>query len=332
MTQENQPDSRHGYVFNIQRYSLHDGPGIRTLVFLKGCPLRCMWCSNPESQRVEPELAFNRRKCIGVKECGFCVKECPDGAIHEAEDGLVRIDREACGKCFRCVEACPAKALTLFGKLMSVDEVLHVVETDGIFYARSGGGLTLSGGEPLVQADFVVELLKEAKKRRIDTSMETCGLVDWKDLERACRHLDSILYDIKSMDPVKHKEFTGASNERVIENFLRLCEAFPDLPKRVRTPVVPGFNDTEEEIGAILDFIQGKPNVEYEPLAYHRLGQPKYEYLDREYPLGDVKLDQQKMKELERMANARMGVVVKEDEPRRRQAMLDAACGCCDCY
>ncbi|MCE5242158.1 MAG: glycyl-radical enzyme activating protein, partial [Desulfobacteraceae bacterium] len=142
MTQEKQPDSRHGYVFNIQRYSLHDGPGIRTLVFLKGCPLRCKWCSNPESQDRAQELAFNARKCIGAGECGYCVKACPEGAIREADNGLVHIDREKCTRCFQCVDACPSKALTLFGKLMSVDEVLEVVETDGIFYARSGGGLT----------------------------------------------------------------------------------------------------------------------------------------------------------------------------------------------
>ena len=300
-------------------------------LFLKGCPLRCQWCSNPESQQVGPELAFNRRKCIGVKECAYCIKECPEGAFRETEDGLVRIDRDACTECMRCADACPSKALTLFGKLMSVDEVLEVVEADGVFYARSGGGLTLSGGEPLAQADFVCELLKEAKKRRINTSMETCGLADWKDLEKAARHLDSILYDIKSVDPVKHREFVGASNERIIENFLRLCETFPDLPKRVRTPVVPGFNDTEEEIAAILDLIQDKPNVEYELLAYHRLGQPKYEYLDREYTLADVKLDGNRMKDLERMANARMGVVVKEDEPKRREVELDATCASCDC-
>ncbi len=303
---EKQVDSRRGCVFNIQRYSLHDGPGIRTLVFLKGCPLRCKWCCNPESQRIHPELAYNSGKCIGTKECGWCIEECPDRAVHENEDGTVRIDRDACQECLQCVEFCPSQAMSRFGKLMSVDEVLHAVEADGIFYARSGGGITLSGGEPLAQADFACELLLQARRRRINTSMETCGFVQWKDLERACRALDSILFDIKSMDLGKHIEFTGVSNELILENFRRLCATFPNLPKRVRTPVIPGFNDTEEDIRAIIAFIKDKPNVEYELLAYHRFGQPKYRYLDREYELSDITVDNSRMKVLKELVKASM--------------------------
>jgi len=306
LTQKKPSGDQHGYVFNIQRYSLHDGPGIRTLVFLKGCPLRCPWCSNPESQRLEPELAYNESKCIGFKECSHCVKECPNEAIREKEDGRAIIERGACDECFRCVDVCPSHAIRVFGKLMSVDEVLEVVEADSVFYARSGGGITLSGGEPLVQAAFACNLLQEAKRRRINTSMETCGLAEWKDLERACRNLDSILFDIKSMDPEKHRSFVGVSNERILENFDHLRECFPDLPKRVRTPVIPGFNDTEKDILAILEFIQNRPGVEFELLAYHRLGRPKYCYLGRDYLPGEVALNQQRMSALEEVVKTYM--------------------------
>jgi pyruvate formate lyase activating enzyme len=304
---ENRFASPSGFVFNIQRYSLHDGPGIRTLVFLKGCPLRCPWCSNPESQRLEPELAYNEGNCIGTKECAFCRDVCPSGAAKESGSGLVSIDRTLCDVCLQCADVCPSRALSVFGKLMNVNEVMQAVEADGDFYGRSGGGMTLSGGEPLAQAGLACELLKEARRRRINTSIETCGFAEWKDLEQACGYLDSILFDIKSMNPVKHKEFTGVSNERILENFQRLCERFPDLPKRVRTPIIPGFNDTEEDVEAIVDFIRGKPNVEYELLAYHRLGQPKYQYLGRQYTLVDIRVSDERMKALERVKRARMG-------------------------
>ena len=306
MTQEKPLDNRTGLVFNIQRYSLHDGPGIRTLVFLKGCPLRCRWCSNPESQQLEPELAYNEGKCIGSAECALCLKECPHGAVFEKESGKMGIDRAVCQACFHCVEVCPSLARKVFGERMSVEEVLSVVEADGIFYTRSGGGITLSGGEPLVQGGFAGELLGEARRRRLNTSMETCGFGNWQDLERVCRNLDSILFDIKCMDPVKHKTFVGVSNEIILANFRRLCASFPDLPKMVRTPVIPGFNDDEAEIRAIIDFIADCPKVDYELLAYHRLGQPKYCYLGRDYPLANVALSDERLKMLDEMAKERM--------------------------
>jgi len=299
-------DNQTGLIFNIQRYSLHDGPGIRTLVFLKGCPLRCRWCSNPESQKLEPELAYKEGKCIGSAECAQCLQECPHGAIIEKENGKMRVDRDLCQVCFRCVNVCPSLAMMVFGQRMSVDQVLSVAEADGIFYARSGGGITLSGGEPLVQAEFARKLLSEAQRRRLNTSMETSGFGDWQDLERVCRNLDSILFDIKCMDPAKHRAFVGVSNEIILENFRRLCKAFPALPKKVRTPMIPGFNDREDEIGAIIDFLSDCPNVEYELLAYHRLGQPKYCYLGRDYPLADVVLDEARLKALDQMVKERM--------------------------
>ena len=285
---DNDHDGR-GLVFNIQKFSVHDGAGIRTLIFLKGCPLACDWCSNPEGQSYSQELAYNADKCIGVSECDFCRRVCEPNAIRVRDDGKVDIDRTACTECGNCVEACPSRALELFGTYMSVDEVIKVVEEDSSFYARSGGGLTLSGGEPVSQAQFVVELLKAAAGRGIDTALETSGLCNWNDLEEICRHVNQVFYDIKSMDAEKHKRATGVDNRPILENFRRLRETFPDLPVIVRTPVVPGFNDSPDDIKAIADFLDRvAPSAEYELLAYHRFGEPKYHQLGKQYPLPDL--------------------------------------------
>lgn len=296
-------DNNYGYVFNIQHFSVHDGPGIRTLVFLKGCPLQCRWCSNPESQICHPELAYNKDRCIGPSECNMCVGACNQNIIKGKQDNKIDIDRERCNKCFKCVDACPSKALNVYGKMMSVGEVLDIVEKDTAFYSRSDGGLTVSGGEPLLQAGFAVELLKEARQRRVNTAIETSGYTHWANLKIACEYLNTILFDIKCMDSKKHKKFTGVANDVILENFRRLCQEYPNLRKLVRTPVIPGFNDSEEDIIAIIDFIKGKANVDYELLPYHRLGQPKYEYLGREYPMGDVKLDEEKVKALKELVS-----------------------------
>ncbi|AEG58762.1 (2S)-3-sulfopropanediol dehydratase activating enzyme [Desulforamulus ruminis] len=301
-----QDKNKYGIVFNIQRYSVHDGPGIRTIVFLKGCPLHCRWCANPESQSLQPELAYNDHKCIGIQECGYCLKACTTGAIREKDDKIV-IDREGCNHCGQCAEICPSRALNMYGKTMSVDEVLNLVEQDSSFYSRSGGGITLSGGEPLVQSEFAAALLKEAKKRRMNTAIETCGYADWDRLERVCEYTDTVLYDIKCIDRAKHKEYTGVDNEIILENFKRLCERFPDKSILVRTPVIPGFNDSEGDIGAIVEFIKGYPNVKYELLAYHRLGEPKYTYIGKDYTLkGMAPMQEERMAALKRLASEKM--------------------------
>ncbi len=299
--------STKGYVFNIQRYSVHDGPGIRIIVFLKGCLLSCKWCSNPESQDFSPELAYKEQKCITVAECGWCKKECPANAIEDASDGKIKINRERCIKCFKCVEACPAGALNSFGKEMTVKQVMDEVEADSIFYSRSGGGLTLSGGEPLMQGEFVHAVIAEAKKRRIDATIETCGHADWENLARIAPYLKIILFDIKHMNSEKHEQFTGVPNTLILENFKRLREEFPTLHILVRTPLIPEFNDTEEEITDIMDYIKDIPNVSYELLPYHRMGQQKYEYIDRKYLMADCKLDEEKSRKLQELAKTFKG-------------------------
>lgn len=292
-----------GTVFNVQKFSVHDGKGIRTLVFLKGCPLRCKWCSNPESQRLETERAFNPARCLTAPVCGRCVEACPSGAMTQC-GGLLRDDREKCTECFACVRACPSGAQSSYGETWTVDQVLRRVEEDGVFYARSGGGLTLSGGEAMVQPDFVLALLREAKARRVNTAMETCGHCEWDALSRVAGLLGSLIFDIKCLDSEKHRQFTGVGNQLILKNFRRLCQEFPDLPLLVRTPVIPGFNDSEQDISAILDCIPRRPGVRYELLPYHRMGQPKYEYLGRRYPYEGISLSDSQMNRLQALAKA----------------------------
>lgn len=303
------PESKiEGYVFNIQRYSVHDGDGIRTNVFLKGCPLRCSWCSNPESHDIYPEVARNEGRCLGVEKCDFCSKACPHGALALPEQGAPIILRDKCKRCMSCVSSCPAGALTAYGKLRSVANVLDDVEKDSLFYARSGGGMTLSGGEPLMQAEFALALLREAKRRRIHTAIETCGQVPWSVYERAVPFIGEMMYDIKLIDPTKHKEHTGLSNSLILSNLSKIIEIFPNLQLKVRTPVVPGVNDTEEDITAILDFLEPYPSVSYELLPYHRLGTQKYYFLDRGYPMGESILDNKLMNKFNKIVAARRGV------------------------
>lgn len=294
--------NKSGYVFNIQQFSVHDGPGIRTVVFLKGCPLHCAWCANPESQNASPEIAFSASKCMG---CHLCMETCPQRLISQGNHGELKINRGLCNKCFKCTEACPTKAISVFGKKMNIEEVLSEVESDSAFYRRSDGGMTLSGGEPLLQADFAINLLIEAKHHGIKTAIETCGCVEWTVMEQACQSLNTIIYDIKCIDSSKHERHTGAANEQILSNFEKMCRQFPHLKVLARTPIIPGFNDSEDDVLSIIDFIKQFPNVTYELLPYHRLGQPKYISLGREYPLGDVKLSDETFNHLKLVAKER---------------------------
>ncbi len=289
------------YVFNIQHYSLHDGPGIRTIIFLKGCPMRCRWCCNPESQSVKPEIFYTENKCIGLKECGFCKKICPVNAISFNEKAV--IDRNKCINCIKCADVCPSKAIKAEGVHYSINELLDIVEKDNVFYSH-GGGLTVSGGEPLNSGDYLIELLREAKKRRINTAMETCGYGDYNVLYEAAKYIDTILFDIKSLNEGRHIKYTGCSNKIILSNLKRLSEDYPKLNKKVRTPVIPGFNDSIDDIRAILDFIKDMPNMSYEPLKYHSFGRGKYNSLGREYKMGNAALNDDIFEEINKLVES----------------------------
>lgn len=291
-----------GRIFNIQKYSVHDGPGIRTIVFLKGCPLRCQWCCNPESQSPALEIGYNAENCIGDHRC---IAHCPVQALSLAQDGSILIDRDAClPDCDVCTNVCPPKALIKYGKRKTVKEVLDMVERDAQFYARSGGGLTVSGGEPFMHREFLMALLREAKKRRINTAIETCGYADENTVLDACRYLDYLLFDIKTMDSDTHKLVTGKPNRPILRNLKKIRSEFPKLPIHVRTPVIPGVNDNMEAIGAICDLVRSLPGVRYEVLPYHRMGQQKYKYLGREYTIEADRVDAAVMKQIETLVRS----------------------------
>lgn len=281
-----------GCVFNIQRFSVHDGRGIRTVVFLCGCPLRCAWCSNPESQLLRPQLAFNPAKCIGPEECGVCGDGCAEHALlinAKGEAPRISVDRDRCTDCGVCARLCSPQALTMLGSYRTVDDILREVQQDSCFYSRSAGGLTVSGGEPLLQPEFLAALLAAARKQGLDTAIETCGEADWSALERVCAHLDGIFFDIKSYDSSRHQQFTGVTNHRILANFERLASTYRRLPIVVRTPVIPGFNDTPRDVIDIASFIRRFPNVSYELLPYHAFGESKYGFLGKAFLMADVR-------------------------------------------
>ena len=278
-----------GYVSNIQRFSIHDGPGIRTLVFMQGCPLKCQWCCNPEGQKHYPQLRFINIRCAAGGQCDSpCVAVCPEGASTLTE-GKVRIDWSLCRNCGRCSQVCLYGARTMLGEKMTVAQVLAEIEKDRPFYQRSGGGVTVGGGEPLAQFGFVLELIKRCKERFLPTAIETCGHVPWQRLKRVSEYLGLMYYDIKHLNPERHRELTGVSNELILTNARRVLSGEINCEVIVRTEVVPGCNDSEEEIGAIARFVAESGGGMMELLPYHALGSAKYWQLGRRYQLTDIK-------------------------------------------
>jgi len=268
-----------GLVFNIQKYSIHDGPGIRTIVFLKGCPLRCLWCCNPESQSTFQEIIFNPIKCIG---CGRCLEVCPTGAaeLHLKKDNLGA--KKLCTVCMKCVEVCPSAAREVIGNYMSLEEIMKEIENDSPFYQLSGG-VTVSGGEPLMQANFVSLLLKNCQEKAINTAVETAGYVKWENFKKVIQYVDLWLYDIKHMDNKKHKELTGVGNELILENISTIAALKKEII--IRVPIITGCQDSLEEVESIAEFARGLKIKEVHLLPYHRLGESKYSQLGRNYKL-----------------------------------------------
>ncbi|EGJ19313.1 pyruvate formate lyase activating enzyme (plasmid) [Cereibacter sphaeroides WS8N] len=269
-----------GTIFDIQRYSIHDGPGLRTIVFLKGCPLRCRWCSNPESQSPEPDLLFRAEACIG---CGRCIPVCSVQALSGDNPGFV--DRSKCIRCGECTKVCPTEALKRTGRRMTLAEVMQELRKDAIHYRRSGGGVTLSGGEPLLQHAFAKQILMACHAQGWNTAMETTGCTTREVIRDVIPHVDHLLMDIKAIDPAVHRAHTGVDNRIILENALIAASLTHAV---VRVPVVPGVNDTVAEIGAIAEFAKLMPGVEtLHLLPYHSFGENKYRLLGRDYPMGD---------------------------------------------
>lgn len=276
-------DKERGLIFLIQGYSIQDGPGIRTTVFMKGCPLRCPWCHNPESLNPYPELMTHDTKCIA---CGKCVDACPVEAITLSKQEGRKIDRDRCNLCFECVEVCPADALTKVGEYMTVEQVVEEVEKDELFFWRSGGGVTISGGEPLLQGPFVTKVLKSCKERGLHTALDTCGYSPWPLLEEILEYVDLVLFDIKHMDPRAHEEATGVSNALSLENLYKIRDQ-----KKVwlRIPLIPGYNDSDENLKKISTLGREIGAERISILPFNKFGDGKYENLGRQIPIPEVK-------------------------------------------
>jgi pyruvate formate lyase activating enzyme len=273
-----------GFVFDVRRYAIHDGPGIRTTVFFKGCPLSCRWCHNPESQSPGAETDFRGGRCIA---CGACADACPEGALARDAKGRPVAGPGLCARCGACAAVCYAEARRMTGREAAVEEVMAEVERDVAFYEQSGGGVTFSGGEPLMQIDFLDALLRASRKRSIRTALDTCGYAPWESIDRIRGMVDLFLYDIKIVDDARHRELTGVSNERIVANLKALSRHGHDI--RLRLAVIPGINDDEAAARAVgaLAISLSRP-VEIDILPYNRLGAEKYARLGRPYRLPDA--------------------------------------------
>lgn len=270
-----------GLVFDLKRMATDDGPGIRSTVFLKGCPLHCLWCASPESIGKVPQLAFHERKCI---RCGRCVAACPTAA-QELDSRGRQVLWERCNACGGCAEVCPSLALRMIGKWVTAEEVFREIAADKLFYDNSGGGVTISGGEPTLQIHFVRELLEKCRAEGIRTALDTSGYVEWELLERIVELLDLFLYDLKHMNAAKHERLTGVSNRLILDNFQRLKRRQKALV--VRFPLIPGYNDSPDNIAAMVDFLaEGTEQVEI--LPFNKAAGSKYAFIGGRYALAEA--------------------------------------------
>jgi pyruvate formate lyase activating enzyme len=270
-----------GMVFNVMHYALHDGPGIRTVVFLKGCPLACQWCHNPESQTPGPELMVAAGRCTG---CGDCLTACPTGAAALVDE--VPGATDACTACGRCVDVCLAGARTIAGRIMTGAEVMSELVRDRVFFEESGGGVTFSGGEPFMQPAFLRSLLEACQAEGISTAVETCGMTDPGELLGMADKVDLFLYDVKLMDQARHGEATGVGNETILANLAALAAAHAHVITRF--PVIPGVNDDSENVGLMVAMMHRLGLRDIDLLPYHRIGTDKYRRLGRLYQLAEL--------------------------------------------
>lgn len=298
--QKTEKIERQAMTFNVQKYNLYDGPGIRTIVFFKGCPLRCQWCANPEGLSRKYQVMFKESLCTN---CHACVDVCPMGihVVNEAGDHEVRRDI-VCSGCRACMNVCPAKALNITGELHSISELMKVIHEDDAFYDMSGGGVTLSGGECTAQPEAALALLQACKEDGLNTAIETCGHAGTKQLLKMAEYIDLFLFDLKHMDPVRHNELTGISNERILENLRNLIDKGYHV--KIRMPMLKEINSSQKEIQAIVDFLLPyKENSNFEGidlLPYHKLGVNKYGQLGMDYPVaGDPSLDEEELTKIE---------------------------------
>lgn len=282
------------YITNIQHFSVHDGPGFRTLIFVKGCNLRCEWCHNPETQKPYPELYWKPMLC---RQCGRCVDACPYDAINppippeiaqDENSDYYKIRLDKCTLCMKCVDACLYEALTVVGKKYTIEELITEVEKDRPFYDNSGGGLTLSGGEPTLFPKFSEELLRAAKERYIHTCLDTNGFCKWSVLERLIEYTDIVLYDLKHLDPEKHKERTGADNKVILRNLERLLET--DIEVWIRQPIIPDYNDSMEYHLEVIEYLKSLPRMpdRVDLLPFHNWCESKYRWLGRKWSMADI--------------------------------------------
>ncbi len=279
---------------------MHNGPGIRTLIQFKGCPLHCLWCSTPESQSGSPEIAVFPARCI---HCNLCLDACPHNAVHLSPTTL-KIDRTACIVCGRCAATCNTGALQVIGKLMTVSDIVKEAKKDEVAFKHSQGGVTLSGGEPLLEIDFTLALLRVLSENHIDTGVDTCGYVTPGDIEKTLPYVSFFLWDVKVMDEEKHLKFTGVSNKLILDNLKIVAKR--KVPVYIRIPVIPGYNDDKENIKATCEFAQSLASlVEIDLLPLHHLGEARYTSLDRSYPLQGIPLvSEERMQELKHLVES----------------------------
>lgn len=284
---------KQGIIFNIQRFTLHDGPGIRTEFFLKGCPLKCDWCGNPESIKLNVQPGVFTNKCISDEKCGDCKNVCPSKNSLNFKNGkLNSIDYTQCKNCFKCVNVCPSDAIKQWGKLMTVEECMKEVLKDKGFFQKSNGGVTISGGDPILQSDFVIELLKNCKENDIHTCLESTFYGQWSSFKKILEYTDLIISDLKHMDRYKHKKYTGAYNDLILENLKKLIKENKEIILRI--PVIPNINDDMENIKATADYIieeLGNNIKVLQLLSFMHLGEEKYHSLGLDYKMKNIHFD-----------------------------------------